>query len=210
MKHSSSKNPDKKEERNSLIKKAHLLYLELAQAIVDKAKESLILLSLADIDFITRLKIKEIKGYIAHAERQIDQIRRRVINGETIPHNEKVFSIFEEHTKWIVKGKAGVPWESGLNVCIVKDQFGFILHHRVMENESDVQIAVPVITETKERFDNLTVVPLTRAFTVPLIRRNLLKSWTACFYPAKVNCRLSIGRLKTLMTSERPGVNIRR
>ena len=94
-----------------------------------------------------------IKGYITHAERQIDQLRRRVIDGETIPHHEKVFSIFQEHTKWIVKGKAGVPWESGMNVCVVKDQFGFIPHCRVMEDESDVLIAVPIIRETKERFE---------------------------------------------------------
>ncbi len=128
-----------------LIIKAHELYLDSAQAIADKAEEALILLSLNDIDVFTQLKTDEIKGFIAHAERQIDQIRRRVINGETIPCNEKVFSIFQVHTKWISKGKAGVSHESGLNVCVVKDQFGFILHHRVMENESDVQIAVPII-----------------------------------------------------------------
>ncbi|MCP4139936.1 MAG: ISNCY family transposase, partial [Chloroflexi bacterium] len=130
MKHSSSKNSGKKEERNQLIKKAHELYLDLAQAIVDKAKESIILLCASDIDVATQLKIDEIRRFIAHAERQINQIRRRVIDGETIPHHEKVFSVFEEHTKWICKGKAGVPYESGLNICIVKDQSGFILHHR--------------------------------------------------------------------------------
>jgi len=167
MKHSSSKNPEKKEERNQLIKKAHELYLDLAQAIVDKAVESLILLSSTDIDAITQLKTDEIRRYIAHAQRQIDQIRRRVIDGETIPHHEKVFSIFEEHTKWICKGKAGVPHESGLNVCIVKDQFGFILHHLVMENESDVQIAVPIITQTKERFENFNSCSFDKGFHSP-------------------------------------------
>jgi len=43
-----------------------------------------------------------------HAERQTDQIGRRVIGGEKIPHGEKVFSISEEHTEWISKGRAGV------------------------------------------------------------------------------------------------------
>ena len=52
-----------------------------------------------------------IECFITHAERQIDQIHRRVILGEKIPHGEKVFSIFEEHTEWISKGKAGVPVE---------------------------------------------------------------------------------------------------
>lgn len=36
----------------------------------------------------------EIEKYIVHSERQIDQIQRRVIKDEKIPHNEKVFSIF--------------------------------------------------------------------------------------------------------------------
>jgi hypothetical protein len=31
------------------------------------------------------------------------------MEGEKIPHEEKVFSIFEGHTEWISKGKAGVP-----------------------------------------------------------------------------------------------------
>ncbi len=75
MKHSSSKNKEKRVERCQLIIKAHLLYLELAQAIVDKAKETLIFLSLTDIDIFTQLKIDEIKGYITHAERQIDLLR---------------------------------------------------------------------------------------------------------------------------------------
>ena len=59
-------------------------------------------------DCISEIAILEIEKYLVHALRQIDQIERRVINDETIPHNEKVFSIFEEHTEWISKGKAGL------------------------------------------------------------------------------------------------------
>ena len=83
---------------------------------------------------------KIIRGYIVHAERQIDQIERRVIHGEIISHNEKVFSIFEPHTEWISKGKAGVPVELGLRVCIMEDQHQFILHHKVMEKETDDKV----------------------------------------------------------------------
>ena len=43
-----------------------------------------------------------------------DQIRRRVLEGETIPHEEKQFSLFEPHTRWIMKGKAGRPVELGV------------------------------------------------------------------------------------------------
>jgi hypothetical protein len=71
---------------------------------------------------------------------------------EVIPHEEKVFSIFEPHTEWISKGKAGVPQELGLKVCIVEDQHQFVLHHRVMVKESDEQVAVAMIDECIERF----------------------------------------------------------
>jgi IS5 family transposase len=49
------------------------------------------------------------KIYLLRAERQIDQISRRVIQVRYILHEEKVFSLFEGHTKWISKGKADVP-----------------------------------------------------------------------------------------------------
>jgi len=131
------------------------------------------------------LKIDQIKRFIEHAERQIDQIRRRVINGETIPHNEKVFSIFEEHTKWIVKGKAGVLQELGLNVCVVKDQFGFILHYRVMKDESDVQIAVPIIEETKERFENFNRCSFDKGFHSPDNQKELAEILETVVLPRK-------------------------
>ena len=67
-----------------------------------------------------------------HAVRQIDQIDQRILKGETIPQNEKVFSIFEPHTRWISKGKTGRTVELGVPVCIIEDPYQFILHHEVM------------------------------------------------------------------------------
>ncbi|MBO9497487.1 ISNCY family transposase, partial [Thalassotalea sp. G20_0] len=71
-------------------------------------------------------------------------IYRRVVEHEAIPHAEKVFSLFEPHTEWISKCKAGVPVELGLRVCVLQDQFGFTLHQQVMEKQTDDQVAVPV------------------------------------------------------------------
>ncbi len=71
--------------------------------------------------------IEEIEGFLSHARRQIEQVDRRLLKGETIPHEEKVFSIFEPHTRWISKGKAGCPVELGVPVCILEDEHGFVL-----------------------------------------------------------------------------------
>jgi transposase, IS5 family len=165
LKRSTSKDKTKRAKREQLIIDAHMAYLELANSIIERAKETIG--SIGSADLMVHLRIGEIQKYIAHAERQMDQIRRRVVESETIPHHEKVFSLFEEHTEWINKGKAGVSQELGLKVCVVKDQFGFILHHRVMQKETDDQIAIPIIKETKERFPQLTSCSFDKGFHSP-------------------------------------------
>jgi len=92
---------------------------------------------------------------MTHAERQIDQIRRRVVEGEKIPHEEKVFSVFEEHTEWVSKGKAGVPVELGLRVGVLEDTMGFVLHHQVMEKQTDEKVAVDMVEAAQARFPTL-------------------------------------------------------
>ena len=171
LKRSSSKDKSKKAEREQLIINAHNEYIDLAQFYIDKIRQTLI--PFQKVDILTHLKIEEIKSYIVHAERQIDQIRRRVVNGETILHHEKVFSLFEQHTEWISKGKAGVPVELGLRVCIVKDQLNFILHHRVMQNETDDKIAVSIIEETQSRFPDFKNCSFDKGFHSPYNQKEL-------------------------------------
>ena len=86
---------------------------------------------------------------------------------------EKVFSLFEEHTEWISKGKAGVPVELGLRVCVLEDQFGFILHHQVMEQQTDDQVAVPMVEETQARFSDLRQCSFDKGFHTPANQRVL-------------------------------------
>jgi hypothetical protein len=168
---STSKDKTKRAKKDQLIIDAHMAYVELANFFIDRAKETIS--SISSTNFMGNLRIIEIEKYIAHAERQMDQIRRRVTEGETIAHHEKVFSLFEEHTEWINKGKAGVSQELGLKVCVVKDQFGFLLHHRVMQKEMDDQIAVPIIKETKERFPQLISCTFDKGFHSPDNQKDL-------------------------------------
>ena len=111
-------------------------YLERCGHLVDRAEESLKELEQAGVaQSIT------IQSLIAHARRQMDQVERRLLKGETIAHDEKVFSIFEDHTRWVSKGKAGCAVELGVPVCVVEDQFQFILHHKILWEGSDTDIA---------------------------------------------------------------------
>ncbi len=78
-----------------------------------------------------------------------------------------MFSLFEEHTEWISKGKAGVAVELGLGVCVLEDQFGFILHHQVMEQQSDDEVAVPMVEQTQARFPDLRQCSFDKGFHTP-------------------------------------------
>lgn len=122
---------------------------------------------------------------MTHANRQIDQIRRRVLQGERIPHNEKVFSLFEPHTEWISKGKAGVPVELGLRVCVMEDSDRFILHHQVMQMCTDDQVAVPMVEETKERFAPLRAVSMDKGFHSPANQAALAERLERVVLPKK-------------------------
>jgi transposase, IS5 family len=113
------------------------------------------------------LLIENIRIFINHGVRQINQIERRVIFGEVIPHDEKVFSLFQPHTEWVVKGKAGVPVELGVKVCVMEDQYQFILHHMIMEKKTDDQVAVPMVDETKKRFPSFSTCSFDRGFHSP-------------------------------------------
>ena len=133
-------------------------------------------------------KALEIQTYIHHAERQMEQIERRVIQGETIPHEEKVFSIFQPHTEWISKGKAGVPVELGLKVCIVEDTQGYLLHHQVMEKQSDDQIAIELVAETQSRYPALRVCSFDKGFHSPANQLELAKKLDRVVLPKKGRC----------------------
>ena len=167
LKHSTSQPVDKKAERKLLIVEAHQEYVVLATGFIDKAEETLAEIRAKSLDIKTEASLREIEGFVKHARWQMDQITRRVVQGENIPHGEKVFSLFEQHTEWICKGKAGVPQELGLRVGIVEDQYQFILHHLVMEKETDDKVAVPMIRKTQENFPELTMCSFDKGYHSP-------------------------------------------
>ena len=167
-KRSRAKSEEQQAKRKASIEEAHQTYLDAAQRYLDKARNTLVLLE--QQGFVSGLEIAlkiEIEGFMKHADRQIDQTKRRVILGEVIPHAEKVFSIFEPHTEWICKGKAGVPVELGVKVCVLEDQYQFILHHQVMEKKTDDQVAVSMVVEAKKRFPDLNACSFDKGFHSP-------------------------------------------
>jgi hypothetical protein len=165
LKHSTSKDEAKKQAKAEHIVQAHQTFLDLSAAQLKRVEATLA--QLATEHHVGELQLAKPKQFIAHAKRQIDQIERRVMKGETIPHGEKVFSLFEPQTEWISKGKAGVPVELGLRVAVVESREGFILHHTIMEKQTDDQIAVAIVKETQTKFPSFKACSFDKGFHSP-------------------------------------------
>ena len=186
LKHSTSKDEAKQQKRDQFIVSEHQNYINVCQGHVLKAKETIqILRELGILSLSQDLRLSTVEQYIRHAERQIDQIRRRILLDEKIAHEEKVFSIFEPHTEWISKGKAGVPQELGLKVCVLKDQYGFILHHQVLEQQTDEKVAVAMAQGAKNKFENLTGCSFDKGFYSPENRSRLTNILDYVILPKK-------------------------
>jgi hypothetical protein len=186
LKRSTSKDPDKRAARQAEIEQACREYLALAEQFLTRARDTRAMLHIGhDLPAIV---LSDLDQYIAYGELLVDQVRRRILYGERIPHAEKIFSIFEPHTEWINKGKAGVPVELGLRVAICEDQHGFILSHQVMEKSTDDQIAIALIRETCARFPEVTSASMDKGFHSPANQKGLAQIVPLPVVPKKGKC----------------------
>jgi len=183
-KHSTSKDADKRAAKQDAVRAAHRAYLEQAETLLAQVRQTRVHLILCPVPAWI---LAQIDLYLGDGERQIDQIRRRVLNGETIPHDEKVFSLIERHTEWISKGKAGVPVELGLRVAVVEDQHRFILKHVVMEKTTDDQVAVPLIEDARAAFPDIAAASFDKGFHSPANQRALAELLPRVVLPKKGN-----------------------
>lgn len=89
------------------------------------------------VDEITRAVIdaicKQIADFSQLGDRVIDQSRRRVLQGETVPAEEKLYSIFEPPTDLIKRGKTLKPVEFGHKVFLAESAHGLITEYRVLD-----------------------------------------------------------------------------
>ncbi len=88
-----------------------------------------------------------------YLDKFIDHLDRRILKGEKIPHEEKVFSIFEEYTEWIKKGKMHPNVELGKKAAITTDQFNLIVDYRVMEEQSDSEMVKPIAEDMTVKYN---------------------------------------------------------
>lgn len=146
------------------LKPGYERLLALAEDLLQRARRLLLTLDFRDKDLgVDGLGIdwlgvghdgpcEELRHYLLLTEKVCGTARRRVLLGETVPNEEKVFSMFEPHTELIQRGKQPDPIQYGHKVLVIEDAVGFICHYAVVANGVlDQDTLVPAMTELQAR-----------------------------------------------------------
>ena len=144
---------DKSKNRNERIKKAASEYLSTARSLSNKLHN---VKQLNPLDLVEEIMIKQLMYYQEMLDKHIDLVDRRLLKGEKIPHEEKIFSIFEPWVEWICKGKAHKPVELGKRTCVASDQWHFIVDWYVADHQQDNQILLSVIDRIRAIYKNIS------------------------------------------------------
>jgi IS5 family transposase len=95
----------------------------------------------------------ELKSYLTSMHTVVRNARRAIVQGETVPAAERVFSLFEPHTELIKRGKRQKPVEFGHKVLLCESPEKFITDYEVYEKQkADCELTENVIARHKKLF----------------------------------------------------------
>lgn len=143
----SSKGGSNKEERlknivQSYLEKSGLFEAKMQKAILEFPQESI-----KDI-----IQMQDLEVYIKLMTKHIGLVYRRLILQETIPHEEKLFSIFEQYTEWITKGKLHKRVELGKKLLVTSNEFNLIIDYQIMESQTDSQTVTDLVDRISTQY----------------------------------------------------------
>ncbi len=132
------------------LEKAARAFLEKAYELEEKVYQSM--KELKGLSVFDELKVIELEYFHQMLIKHIDLIERRLLKGEKIPHEEKVFSLFEPHTEWVNKGKVSTSVELGHKLLITTDQYNLVIDYKVMDQPADVKETLPLVDRLLNRY----------------------------------------------------------
>jgi transposase, IS5 family len=127
--------------KEARVKRAVRDYLAVGRALAAKVEASLLGLWEQPVDAAHGDALAYFHRMLA---KHLDLVERRLLQEQTIPAHEKVFSLFEPHTEWIQKGKQRPNVELGHRLLIATDQHQLIQDYAVPVGQADVDQSVPV------------------------------------------------------------------
>lgn len=127
------------------------LYADLLARVKMLIERAETLVETAQIDAMSPESLSlsvALEHWLELTEQVCDTACRRVLLGESVPNNEKLFSLFETHTQLYRRGKAATPNQFGRLLLVFEDGAGFISHYHLMDR--DAQDSDVVVDETRK------------------------------------------------------------
>jgi IS5 family transposase len=133
-------------------RKAYRDLVKVTEEVRDKAQQAVALLQTNAAGSLIGIAMsQELSRFITLAGRVLDQTRRRIFDGESVPACEKVVSIFEEHTDIIRKDRRETYF--GHKVCLSTGASSMVLDCQILDgNPADSTLTVTAITRHQEIF----------------------------------------------------------
>lgn len=151
-----------KEER---LEQATNAYLYKARTLSDKLKSSI---NTYGDQYTANKDIMQVillEYYLMMLNKHIDLLERRLIKKETIPHEEKVFSIFQPYTEMIKKGKLHPNVEIGKKLAITTDQYNLIVDWQIADNQTDSELTVDIADRLLAHHGNIGSFSVDKGFS---------------------------------------------
>jgi IS5 family transposase len=89
----------------------------------------------------------QLKHYLPLVRKVCRTAERAALKGQTVPARDRIFSLFEEHTELIKRGKSNQPVEFGHAVWFAQSRGKFITDYEVMEEKIPDSELLGEITE---------------------------------------------------------------
>jgi IS5 family transposase len=151
--------------------------LAMAQTLLDRADglEREALPRGADMNVLSL--VAELKVFAERTRQVCGTARRRVLEGETVPNSDKLFSVFETHTQLYKRGKAAEPVQFGRQVLVCEDSVGFITHCHLLPRDGDDRgVVVEQTRQLQKRMNGrIERASFDRGFHSPENQRDLAK-----------------------------------
>ena len=143
----------KSKEAQERCRRTYQKLVQVTQASVEQAQQVVTILR-----HVASLEAQGLAAELTHViplvEQVIQQTVRRVLEGEKVPAQEKLVSIFEPHTDIIRRGKKGRPVEFGHKVWLDEVDGGIVSSYRILEgNPNDQSQWVPSLEQHEALFD---------------------------------------------------------
>lgn len=156
------------------LRRGYEALLHFSNNILDRADE-LQEVALDSADFEAAALSADLAVFMQRTRQVCNTARRRVLEGEEIPNEDKLFSIFEPHTQLYKRGKAGEPVQLGRLALIYEDAAGFIVHYQVLRRDAhDRDVVVQQTRLAQEKLgDRIEQISFDRGFHSPQNQRDL-------------------------------------